>query len=121
MLANMLKSLIWHERIETTPVKAKELRRYADRVVTLAKKDTLHARRKAVSLLHIRYNPMTSKERRELKSQKGDARNIDRKVLGKLFGTMKEKFATRNGGYTRILKKEERVGDSAPTCFIEFL
>ncbi len=121
MLANMLKSLIWYERIETTPVKAKELRRYADRMVTLAKRGTVDARRKAISMLHIRYNPMTSKERRRFKSQKGDTRNLDRKVVTKLFGPVKERFVDRKGGYTRVLKKQGRIGDAAPACLIEFV
>lgn len=121
MIANMLKSLIEHGRIETTERKAKELRRHADRMVTLAKKNTLASRRRAVAELMISYNPLTSKEARAKKAGKADASNGDRKVIGVLFGELAQRFATRNGGYTRIIKKDFRIGDSAPSCFIEYL
>lgn len=122
MLANMLKSLIENERIATTVVKAKELRRHADRMITLAKKDSLAARRKAIAELRITFNPLTSKEARVVKKT-GDetAYNRDRKIIRKLFGEMKDRFGTRNGGYTRIIRTGDRVGDSAPTCYIEYL
>lgn len=121
MIANMLKSLLWYERIETTPTKAKELRRHADRMITLAKQNTLASRRRAAAVMQIRFNPLTPKEKRELKKQTGDARNIDRKVLTKLFGSLREKFLERQGGYTRMIRKGERVGDAAPTCYIELV
>lgn len=121
MIANMLKSLIEHGRIETTERKAKELRRHADRMVTLAKKNTLASRRRAVADLMICYNTLTAKESRALKAGKEDARNADRKVVGVLFGELAQRFATRNGGFTRIIKKDFRVGDSAPSCYIEYL
>ena len=84
MIANMLKSLIENERITTTVVKAKELRRHADRMITLAKKNTLASKRNAVSKLHLTYNQLSSKEAREVK-----------------------------GG--------DKIGDNAPTCFIEYI
>jgi len=122
MIANMLKSLIEHGRIETTERKAKELRRHADHMVTLAKKNTLASRRLAVAELMITYNALSSKEARIAKGGKSDAvYNTDRKVIGKLFGDLATRFATRNGGYTRIIKKDDRVGDNAPSCFIEYL
>ncbi|MBS0627644.1 MAG: 50S ribosomal protein L17 [Verrucomicrobia bacterium] len=123
MLANMLKSLVEHERIETTVVKAKELRRHADRLITLAKKNTLATRRKAIAEMMIRFNPLTSKEARELKQDPTNtsACNGDRKVVGKLFTELAARFATRNGGYTRIIRKGQRVGDNASTCYIEYL
>jgi len=122
MIANMLKSLIEHGRIETTERKAKELRRHADRMVTLAKKNTLASRRLAIAELMITYNVLTSKESRLAKGGKTDAvYNTDRKVVGKLFGELATRFAARNGGYTRIIKKDDRIGDNAPTCFIEYL
>lgn len=122
MLANMLKSMIEHERIETTVAKAKELRRHADRLITLAKKNTLASRRKAVADLMITFNPLTSKEAKAVKAGKKDAvYNTDRKVVSKLFGDLSLRFASRNGGYTRIIKKGVRVGDNAPSCFIEYL
>ena len=122
MLANMLKSLIAHERIETTVTKAKELRRHADRMITLAKKKTLASRRQAIADLMITYNPLSSKEARIAKGGKtAYVYNNDRQVIGKLFGELSERFSARQGGYTRIVRLGERAGDNAPTCIIEFL
>jgi len=121
MIANMLKALIEHGRIETTERKAKELRRHADHMVTLAKKNTLASRRRAVAELMITYNALTSKEARAAKAGKVDGHNADRKVVGILFGELASRFATRNGGYTRIIKKDFRIGDNAPSCYIEYL
>ncbi len=121
MIANMLKSLIEHERIETTERKAKELRRHADHMITLAKKNTLASKRQASAELMLTYNKLTPKEAKAVKKGDLSSYNTDRKVLGKLFGDLSARFATRNGGYTRIIKKENRVGDNAPSCFIEYL
>ena len=121
MLANMLKSLIEHERIETTVAKAKELRRHADRMITLAKKNTLASRRMAIANMMISYNSLTPKETRQAKAGDTSAYNTDRNVIGKLFGPLSTRFAARNGGYTRIIKSDTRVGDNAQTCFIEYL
>src|ERR1044071_7306292 len=96
MLANMLKSLVEHERIETTVTKAKELRRHADRVITLAKENTLASRRRVIADLMITYNRLTSKEAREVK--KGNTAaiyNSDRQVIHKLFGELSQRFSTR--------------------------
>lgn len=121
MIANMLKSLVEHERIETTVAKAKELRRHADKLITTAKKeDSLFARRKAVATLMVTFNSLTTKEAREAKAGKTQGYNNDRKVISKLFDLSK-RFAHRNGGYTRIIRKDIRIGDSAPTCFLEYL
>ena len=121
MIANMLKALIEHGRIETTERKAKELRRHADHMITLAKKNTLASRRQAVADLMVAYNALTSKEARAAKAGKTDSHNSDRRVIGKLFGELAARFASRNGGYTRIIKKDFRIGDSAPSCYIEYL
>ena len=121
MIANMLKSLIEHGRIETTERKAKELRRHADHMVTLAKKNTLASRRQAIAELMITYNTLTSKEARAVKSGSLESYNGDRKVIGKLFNELGPRFAERNGGYTRIIKKDFRVGDNAPVCYIEYI
>ncbi|HSX25803.1 MAG TPA: 50S ribosomal protein L17 [Chlamydiales bacterium] len=122
MLSNMLKSLIENERITTTVVKAKELRRRADRMITLAKKNTLASKRHAISELKIAFNRLTTKEARKAKTAGGqDAHPRDRLVINKLFGELKDRFAGRNGGYTRIIRKADRIGDSAPTCYIEYL
>lgn len=122
MLANMLKSLIAHERIETTVTKAKELRRHADRMITLAKKNTLASRRRAIADLMIRYNALTPKQARAAKGGKTpEAFPGDRQIIGKLFGELSQRFAERKGGYTRIVQLGERSGDNAPTCILEFL
>lgn len=121
MFANMLKSLIESERIETTVPKAKALRRYADQMITLAKKNTLATRRRAISELMIRFNTLTSKEARAAKKGDTSAYNTDREVIEKLFSVLGPRFATRNGGYTRIVKGQHRVGDNAQMCIIEYL
>ncbi|NIP59292.1 MAG: 50S ribosomal protein L17 [Gemmatimonadetes bacterium] len=96
-LRNMATNLFRHERIRTTKAKAKELRPYAERLITLAKKGDLHARRQA-------------------------ARKIqDREVLGKLFDDLGPRFADRPGGYTRILKLGPRKGDAAEMALIELV
>ena len=97
MLRNMATSLIRHERIETTTAKAKELRPYAERLITLARRGDLHARRLV-------------------------ARKIqDREVLGKLFDEISSRYAERPGGYTRILKLGNRKGDAAEISLIELV
>lgn len=121
MFANMLKSLIDNERIETTVPKAKALRRYADRMITLAKKNTLAARRQAIGQLMIRFNSLTDKEERAAREGDFSAYNTDRRVIDKLFATLGVRFASRNGGYTRIIKSRRRVGDNAQSCIIEYL
>lgn len=121
MFSNMLKSLIHQERLVTTVAKAKELRRHADKMITLAKKNTLASRRRAISTLMIRYNALDSKQTRQAKNGKKHAYNTDRQVITKLFDALGPRFASRNGGYTRIVRMENRVGDNAPTCLIEYL
>lgn len=97
VFANMAASLILHDRIETTLPKAKELRRIADRLVTLGKSQSLHARRRAVAITR----------------NKG--------AVHKLFDELAKRFEKRNGGYTRILKLGWRHGDAAPMAAIEYL
>lgn len=121
MIANMLKSLIETGRVSTTVVKAKELRRHADRMITLAKKNNLSAKRNAIAQLRVFFNPLSTKEARMVKKGDKDAYSKDRFVIEKLFGELRERFTTRNGGYTRIIRTGDRVGDSAPTCFIEYV
>jgi len=121
MFANMLKSLIENERIETTLAKAKALRRHADSMITLAKKNTLASKRQAISHMMIRFNSLSDKEERAARKGDTSAYNTDRTTLDKLFGVLGPRFATRNGGYTRIIKNRHRVGDGATTCFIEYL
>lgn len=121
LIANLLKSLVEHGRVETTVTKAKELRRHADRLITLSKKDTLASRRQAIGKMMISFNALTSKEQRGAKKGQLTSYNVDRQLIGKLFGELSKRFATRNGGYTRIIRKGRRVGDDAPTCLIEYL
>ena len=121
MIANMLKSLIENGRISTTIVKAKELRRHADKMVTLAKQNTLSAKRNAVAALKVSYNPLTSKEARKVKAGDKNSYSRDRIVIGKLFGELRERYANRNGGYTRIIRAGDRGGGRATTCYIEYV
>ncbi len=97
MLANMACSLIEHEQIKTTLPKAKELRPYVEKLVTLAKRGDLHARRLAAAQL------------------RQDA------PVAKLFETLGARYAERPGGYCRVLKAGFRYGDMAPMAIIEFV
>jgi len=97
MLRNQAASLVRHDRIQTTLEKAKELRRFVERLITLAKKDTLHARRTAAR--HVQ----------------------DPAVLKKLFSTLGPLYAQRPGGYTRIVKLGFRKGDGAQVALIELV
>ena len=97
MMRNMVTSLLEHERIVTTAPKAKELRKLADRMITLAKRGDLHARRQALSVIR------------------------DKKVVDKLFSQLKDDYMDRNGGYTRIIHTGNRVGDAAPMAIIELV
>ncbi|MFH1147644.1 MAG: 50S ribosomal protein L17 [Pseudomonadota bacterium] len=97
MLRNMVTSLFAHERIRTTDAKAKELRGVADKMVTLAKRGDMHARRQALAVFR------------------------DRKVVKKLFDEMRERFVNRDGGYTRIVKVGMRLGDAAPISLVEIV
>ena len=96
-MRNMATSLFRHERIETTTAKAKELRPFAERLITLGKRGDLHARRLAGRLI------------------------ADRQVLGKLFDDIGPRFTERPGGYTRILKLGNRRGDAAEMALIELV
>lgn len=97
MLRNMVTSLFEHERIVTTTQKAKELRPVAEKMITLAKRGDLHARRQALSYIR------------------------DKNVVEKLFTEIKEKFEDRKGGYTRILRTGVRKGDCASMAIIELV
>jgi large subunit ribosomal protein L17 len=121
LFANMLKSLIVNGRIKTTEPKAKILKRYADRMVTLAKRKTLASRRRAIADLMIRFNTLTPKEARAVKKGDKSAYNTDRRVIEQLFDVIGPRFATRQGGYTRLIKNRARLGDNAPLCVIEYL
>jgi large subunit ribosomal protein L17 len=97
MFSNMVTSLFEHERIVTTEKKAKELRPIAEKMITLAKRGDLHARRQALSYIQ-------SKD-----------------VVAKLFDEIQSQFSDRQGGYTRIIKTGIRQGDAAPMAIIELI
>ncbi|GAB3559494.1 50S ribosomal protein L17 [Spirosoma fluminis] len=97
MLQNMASSLILHKRIETTVAKAKELRKFVEPILTRAKDDTYQNRRMV-------FQTLTNKE-----------------TVKELFGIVADKIASRPGGYTRIIKLGNRLGDNAETCLIELV
>ena len=121
MLANMTKALVMKESIETTLPKAKVLRRYADRAITLAKENTLSSRRSLVAKLRVRFNELTTKEARAAKNGDKSSFNDDRFIIEKLMNVLGPRFKERNGGYTRIIKTANRVGDDAQMCVIQYL
>lgn len=95
MWRNMVTSLLQREHLQTTDAKAKELRRFAERMITLGKRNTLHARRQALAFVR------------------------SRSVVAKLFDDIAPRFTSRPGGYTRITKLGTRRGDAAPVSLIE--
>lgn len=121
MIANMLKSLINNESIETTIEKAKELRRHADKMITLAKKNDLASRRRAIAELMVRFNPLTSKMARAAREGNKTSFNEDRLVIEKLFDELGPRFSSRAGGYTRIIRSGRRSGDNTQLCIVEYL
>tara|TARA_B110000438_G_scaffold33452_1_gene33095 strand:+ start:311 stop:865 length:555 start_codon:yes stop_codon:yes gene_type:complete len=97
LFRNLVTALIRQERIQTTLAKAKELRGKVEKTITLGKKGTLHARRNALKLV------------------------ANKDSLKKIFGPLAERYATRPGGYTRVIKLGHRLGDDAPMAFIELV
>jgi large subunit ribosomal protein L17 len=97
MVRNMVTSLFKHEQMETTDARAKELRQVAERMVTLAKRGDLHARRQALATIR------------------------EKTVVHKLFDELKDRFMDRQGGYVRIVKKENRKGDGALISIVQLL
>lgn len=111
---NLTMALIQHERITTTVAKAKGVRPFVEKLITLAKKGTLHARRLAISRLGTPGNAVVDPS---------DAPEADtRTVIQKLFSELGPRFADRPGGYTRIIKRTyRRLGDAGETCYLELL
>ena len=97
MLRNMVTSLLEHERIRTTDAKAKDLRRVAEKMITLGKRGDLHARRQALRVIR------------------------SRSVTAKVFKDLADRFRDRPGGYTRVMKLGQRPGDAAPVSIIELV
>ena len=98
MLANLTKEVIMNERIETTETRAKEVRKFVDKMISYGKDGSLVARRKALAFLHN-----------------------DEAAVKKVFDDLSKRYATRNGGYTRILKLTERRGDDALMVILELV
>lgn len=98
MLANLTIDLIMNERIETTETRAKEVRKFADKMITYGKDGSLVSRRKALAFLHN-----------------------NNEAVQKVFDDLAKRYATRNGGYTRILKLNERRGDDALVVILELV
>lgn len=121
MMANMVKSLIEHGQIETSVRKGKELKREADSIITLAKKGDLASLRRAKAKLMIRFNRLTSKERRQVKAGSTAPLNGDRKVFRKLFSEIPEMMMDRPGGYTSLIRTRTRQGDSSERCIVRLL
>jgi large subunit ribosomal protein L17 len=96
-MRNLVTSLLLHERIQTTDAKAKELKTWVDRMISLGKRGGLHARRQALQVIN------------------------DKSVVRKLFDTLAERFKDRPGGYTRCVKVGWRVGDRAPVSVVELV
>jgi len=115
MMANLLISLFTHGRIKTTTVKAKELRRWADKMITCAKKGDLHSKRKVISTLRPRYSKFDTSLNVRI------VNDVEAGMVDKLFGELAAKYKDRNGGYTRIIKMNNRKGDGAPLCLIELV
>ena len=92
-----------------------------DEVITLAKKNTLASRRRAIAKLMIRHNRLTPKEARAVKKGDLSSYNADRRIIEKLFDQLSQRYLERPGGYTRIIRKEQRKGDNAPLCMIEYI
>jgi large subunit ribosomal protein L17 len=97
MLRTMVTSFLKHEKIKTTDLKAKELRKVAEKMIGLGKRGDLHARRQAAAYVR------------------------EREMVGKLFGELSVRYRDRSGGYTRIVKMGYRAGDNAPMSIIEFV
>ncbi len=97
MLRTMVTSFLKHEKIKTTDMKAKELRKVAEKMITFGKRGDLHARRQAAAYVR------------------------EREMVGKLFGELSARYRDRSGGYTRIVKMGYRAGDNAPMSIIEFV
>jgi large subunit ribosomal protein L17 len=97
LLRSLVTSLLDHGRIQTTDAKAKEVRSLADKMITLGKRGDLHARRQAMSVIR------------------------DKGVTAKVFGEYAERFRERPGGYTRVMKIRNRVGDAAPVSIVELV
>ena len=106
MFRDLVTDLIINERIETTEAKAKELRSFVDKMITLGKRGDLHARRQAAAFV---------------RKEAADTEEVEQNALQKLFNDIAGRYEDRQGGYTRIRKLGPRRGDNAPMVIIEFV
>ncbi len=106
LMRNMALSLFMHERIRTTVTKAKEVRRFIDKIIGLGKSGTAHDRRRAFALMGNKLDNSTG-------------RRVD--VLEKVFGDLAKRYSSRRGGYTRIIKAGVRPGDASPMAWLELV
>jgi large subunit ribosomal protein L17 len=114
----MAMALFRHERVITTVEKAKEMRPFAERLITIAKKNDLHARRRVIALLGSTSDAVVRPPDPHDKKDEGDLRTI----VEKLFAEIAPRFQDRPGGYTRVIKRHERrLGDAGRTAFLELL
>src|SRR5579871_1490600 len=97
LIRNMVTSLLKHERIKTTKIRAKEVRRYAEKMITIAKKETLASKRRVLGFVR------------------------EREVVNKVYKTLIYRYAQRKGGYTRLLRLGNRAGDGAEMVFLELV
>jgi len=97
MLRNLITQLFEHERVQTTQAKAKEARKWAEKIITMAKRGDLHARRQTLRVIRTK------------------------KAMAKLFGELKDRYQDRPGGYTRIIPLGFRLGDGAPLSLLELV
>lgn len=111
MLRSLTTDLLVHERIETTETRAKEIRRSAEKMITLGKRGDLHARRQAAAYLR--------NEIADIHEEGEDV--VVQSALQKVFSDLAPRYKDRNGGYTRILKTTQRRGDGAPMVIIELV
>lgn len=98
ILAGLTKTVIMNESVVTTEARAKEVRKFVDKMITYGKRGTLVSRRKALAFLHN-----------------------DKEVVSKVFNDLAKRYETRNGGYTRIIKLKERIGDDALEVVLELV
>ncbi|MDO4679859.1 MAG: 50S ribosomal protein L17 [Aerococcus sp.] len=111
MLRNLTTDLLVNERITTTETRAKEVRKTAEKMITLGKKGDLAARRRAIAFMRDEIADVRAEE----------DKIIIENAVQKLFGELAERYEGRQGGYTRILKTEARRGDGAPMAIIELV
>jgi len=119
LLRNMAALLVQHEAIKTTEPKARELRRYVEKLITIARKNTPHARRRARELLHDRFQ---IEVRNGGQNPDEDIEELDQTIVEKLFDVIVPRYADRPGGYTRIIRlADRRIGDGGRQVMLQLV